>query len=379
MGTEDRKHEVLRQAHSDGQEQFLSPAGQLVHYRAAFKALEAARSTDEVKKIRDKAEALRAYAFMAKNRQLETDAAEIRIRAERRLGEMLQNQKAIQGLNRGAAAGGKKESPRGSFLELRDLTPRLTDIGIDKKLSSRAQQFASIPEGDFQSLVQEWRGRIEYEEARITTNLLRERERQESVIIVPEVPTGRYSTIVIDPPWSYENSTGRHSQAGYLRSGRVMDLTAVKDFDLQRWVADTCHLYLWVTDAYLGRAYEITDAWGFHAKVSLVWIKNRIGMGNYYRHQHEICIFAVKGDMRLKRRNASTIFEAPVTKHSEKPDAFYALVQSCSPAPYLDVFARKRRAGWDVYGDEITPENQFRVNSTKSCLRTKRRRNEVHE
>jgi len=109
-----------------------------------------------------------------------------------------------------------------------------------------------------------------------------------------------------------------------------MDLDAVKAFDLQQWVGDSCHLYLWVTDAYLGRAYEITEIWGFNPKASLVWIKDRIGMGNYYRHQHEVCIFAVKGEMRLKRKDASTIFEAAVTRHSEKPDAFYALVESRS-------------------------------------------------
>jgi len=165
--------------------------------------------------------AIRAYAIQAKNRQLEADAAEIRLRAERRLGELLREQKATVGFNRGAAAGGRKESSRGPYVEPRDTSATLVDIGIDKKLSSRAQKLAAIPDEGFQSMLEEWRRGVEHETERVTTNLLREGEHQETLVVVPEIPMGRYSTIVIDPPWSYENHSGRQSQAGYLQSGRV--------------------------------------------------------------------------------------------------------------------------------------------------------------
>lgn len=177
------------------------------------------------------------------------------------------------------------------------------------------------------------------------------------------VPVGLYPTIVIDPPWSYSNKSGRHgasANADYIQN-RTMTLDEVALFDVKRWVPDQCHLYLWVTDAYVGHVYSITEAWGFEAKATLVWVKDRFGMGNYYRHQHELCIFAVKGKLRLSRMNASTVFNAPMTKHSEKPDEFYRLVESCSPGPYLDVFARKKRAGWDVFGDEVAPAYQARL------------------
>ncbi len=173
-------------------------------------------------------------------------------------------------------------------------------------------------------------------------------------------PEGKYRTIVVDPPWSYGNKSGRHSP-DYAH--RMMDLETVAAFDLQRWVPDDgpCHLYLWVTDAYAGDVYPIVRAWGFEPKTWLIWVKDRIGMGNYFRHQHEPCVFAVKGRLRLKRMNASTVFNAPVGGHSEKPDAFYSLVESCSPGPYLDVFGRKLRAGWDVFGDEVNGEYQLRL------------------
>lgn len=123
----------------------------LVHYNAACMALAAAKSTDEVKDWRDKAEAMRAYAHQSKNRQLEIDAAEIRIRAERLLGELLIEQKATIGLNTGAAGIGTSAVPK------ENRTPTLSDIGVDKKLSSHAQKVAAIPVAEFEGIVGQWR------------------------------------------------------------------------------------------------------------------------------------------------------------------------------------------------------------------------------
>jgi len=173
------------------------------------------------------------------------------------------------------------------------------------------------------------------------------------------VPKGKYLTVVVDPPWSYQNNSGRQRQD---YADRTMTLSQIAKFNIGRWVApDGCHLYLWVTDAYLGDTYPIIKEWGFVPKVSLIWVKDRIGMGNYYRHQHEVCIFAVKGSLKLKRKDLSTVFYAPVAGHSEKPDAFYSLVERASPGPYLDVFARKRRANWDAFGDEVEDDYQYRL------------------
>ena len=120
----------------------------LVKYDAACRALAAAKAVDEVMLIRDNAQAIAAAARVAKNHELEIDAAEIRIRAERRLGEMIKTQKETVGLNKGAASGGKKESSRGAYTEPRDTTPTLASVGIDKKLSARSQQIAAIPQDE---------------------------------------------------------------------------------------------------------------------------------------------------------------------------------------------------------------------------------------
>jgi hypothetical protein len=126
---------------------------ELVRYDAACRALVLAKRTDEVQKIRNVAEAMRAAARLAKNRQLEVDAAEIRIRAERRLGELIVAQKQTIGLNQGAVKGktGTKAAP------VLDSRPTLADAGVDKKLSMRAQRLAAIPPEEYEDDLAEWR------------------------------------------------------------------------------------------------------------------------------------------------------------------------------------------------------------------------------
>lgn len=144
----------------------------LLRYEEACRAVAAAVSVDEAKDFRDKGEAMRAYAKQAKNKQLEMQAAEIRIRAERRIGELMAAQRDAGMLNRGASAGGEKESPRGSYTDPRDKAPTLAEAGIDKHLADRARKFAAIPEREFNDIVDDWRGRVAEENERVTVNLL---------------------------------------------------------------------------------------------------------------------------------------------------------------------------------------------------------------
>lgn len=139
---------------------------QLIRYEAACHALAECKAIDEVKTWHDKAAAMQAYGRMAKDKTLEVDAAEIRIRAERRLGELIAQQKETVGLQAGARGIGKKvEFQEGTPL------PTLADAGIDKKLSSRAQKMAAVPEAEFEKEVGDWRDRVKAEGARVTTRL----------------------------------------------------------------------------------------------------------------------------------------------------------------------------------------------------------------
>ena len=100
--------------------------------------------------------------------------------------------------------------------------------------------------------------------------------------------------------------------------------------------------------------YQVVRAWGFTPKSFLTWHKTgRLGLGRWFRNDTEHVIFAVRGKLKLKRKDARNIFAAPVRAHSEKPEEFIALVESCSPGPYLELFSRKLRPGWTTWGNEI--------------------------
>ncbi|MCR4376280.1 MAG: hypothetical protein NUW22_15675 [Acidobacteria bacterium] len=145
----------------------------LVKYDAACRALAEAKAIDEVKHIRDVAEAMRAYAKQAKNKQLEMDAAEIRIRAERRVGELMQAQRETVGL---APAGRYK--PIGSDGDPIETPPTLAEAGIDKHLADRARKFAAVPAETFESEISEWRGRVAQEGERVSARLMHEGEKR---------------------------------------------------------------------------------------------------------------------------------------------------------------------------------------------------------
>lgn len=151
----------------------------LVKYEAACRAVAECKAIDEVKGIHDKAEAMRVYARLAGDKSMEIDAAEIRIRAERRLGEMLAEQKATGGLNTGTRlAGNARGEGQGSPAVVSDdHRPRLADAGVSKDLSSRAQKLAAVPPAEFEAEVGEWRDRVRAEGARVTTRLEQAGER----------------------------------------------------------------------------------------------------------------------------------------------------------------------------------------------------------
>lgn len=136
----------------------------LIKYEAACRALAEAKAVDEVKDLRDKADAMRIYAMQAKNKSLEIDAAEIRIRAERRLGEMIAAQKAGDGLNKGG-------NPSLTSRDQREVAPTLKAVGISHDLSSRAQKLAAVPAAEFEAEVGQWRERVSAENKRVTTRL----------------------------------------------------------------------------------------------------------------------------------------------------------------------------------------------------------------
>ena len=185
----------------------------------------------------------------------------------------------------------------------------------------------------------------------------REVERQENAAKVQKLNSpleaqGLYQTIVIDPAWDWGDE-GDVNQFGRARPDyHTMPIAEIEALPINKLADENCHLYIWVTNRSLPKAFHLMEAWGFRYITCLTWVKPSIGMGNYFRGSTEQVLFGVKGSQGLKRHDAGTWFEAPRGgQHSEKPDEFYALVESCSYAPYIDIYGRKEREGWIVWGE----------------------------
>ena len=168
-------------------------------------------------------------------------------------------------------------------------------------------------------------------------------------------PTKRYRTIVADPPWRYDSRlTGLRGATDYP----TMTQEELLNLPVELWAQADAHLYLWTTDAFMVQAHQIAKAWGFEVKNIIPWFKGRdensvrMGVGFYFRHACEYVLFAVRGSLSVKRHDQPNVLFAARGHHSEKPAAFYDMVQHMSHSPYLDVFARKQRFGWDTWGDE---------------------------
>lgn len=168
--------------------------------------------------------------------------------------------------------------------------------------------------------------------------------------------SSRYATIVADPPW--RTTTGPPWKFG--NSGHAplvyptMDLDEIKSLPVRDWAAPSAHLYLWTTNILVRRAYEVVEAWGFKPSVLLTWCKAPIGMGlgDAFGITTEHILFAHRGGLRPITRANSTWWQWKRGKHSAKPEAFLDVVEQVSPGPYLELFARRNRLGWDTWGNE---------------------------
>ncbi len=327
----------------------------LVHYEQARSALAEARSVDEVKDIRDKAEAMRAYARMANDTQLEADATELRLRAERRLGIMLSAAKQAGQLSRGQPP--KNCTNEGQFSRV-----TLDEVGIDRKLSSRSQKVGGIGEQAFEALIDNVRQRIA-DGSRVSLDIAsgdkkeRRAERERDLATrQTALPDKRYGVIYADPEWRFEVY---NRESGMDRSADNHYPTSVTDEICARPVtniaADDCALFLWATVPMLPDALRVMAAWGFEYKSHCIWAKDRIGTGYWFRNQHELLLVGTRGHVPAPAMGTQieSLVDAAVGKHSEKPEKFYELIESYFPTlPKIELNARAVRPGWDAWGYE---------------------------
>jgi len=184
----------------------------------------------------------------------------------------------------------------------------------------------------------------------------------------PPLPTveGGFQTILADPPWRFANRTGKvapeHRRLDRYSTMTLEDICAIPVADI---AAKNAHLYMWVPNALLPEGIKVMESWGFRYVSNIVWAKRRRdggpdgrGVGFYFRNVTELILFGVRGSMRTlpPARSQVNMIESRKREHSRKPDEQYDLIESCSPGPYLEMFARYAQEGWTAWGDESDEE-----------------------
>jgi N6-adenosine-specific RNA methylase IME4 len=173
----------------------------------------------------------------------------------------------------------------------------------------------------------------------------------------------KYKTILADPPWQFQNRTGKMApEHKRLARYSTMALSELFQLPVEGLTDETAHLYLWVPNALLPEGLALMKAWGFKYKSNIVWHKLRKdggsdgrGVGFYFRNVTEVLLFGVRGKNARTLQPGRTQVNYMGTRkreHSRKPDEQYDLIESCSPGPYLEMFARGARKKWHVWGNQ---------------------------
>ena len=277
-----------------------------------------------------RASALASYLSTRKGAQGPMQGAQRRIEA--RVGELL-----------GEAVPGRPKNPNHD-----EGLRRLADpIRADFRLLAHAYDDAKLtPE--------EWR-----HSRRGVIRLIR--KRLGLVPETPELPEGQFSTIVADPPWQLDTgeaafgSTGSEGHEGLAYFSMSVDDIRALGEQIQEHLPEDAHLYLWTTNRYVEAAYQVARDWGFKPSVLLVWAKAPlgIGLGDAFKLTTEFVLFARRGSLANLDVSPTTWFNWARSGHSVKPNAFFELVERMSPGPRLEMFARRPREGWVVWGDEV--------------------------
>ena len=307
-------------------------------------ALVEVETVEEAIRVAGLAESVRYAARQAKaGMEAENAAAEVRLRAERRAGELLAEMPKQTG----------GDAMRARSHDATEVPPKLADIGVTKSQSSRYQHVAAVPEEIFQGYIDSKKQRSE----EITTaELLRQaREaRLHAPVEPPPLPSGVWDLLLADPPWRYNRGSVGSTRAieNHYPTLALEELCA-----LEPPAADDALLFLWATNPKLAEALFLMSAWGFEYLTNAAWVKDRIGMGYYFRARHELLLVGRRGNAHPPGpgQRFDSVIEAPRAEHSVKPAVVHAMLEEMYPnARRLELFARMPREGWDVWGNEVT-------------------------
>jgi len=240
---------------------------------------------------------------------------------------------------------------------------KLKDVGISKKESSQLQKIYHIP----QKIFNEYTDKVINSETELTKSSMLKlatrlngngkhtNEKSDEMCVVEDlyelIKAGKvFKTIYADPPWAYSNQSTRSATDTQYKT---MSINEICDLPVSQLSDNVCHLHLWTTNSFLRDAFNVIDAWGFEYKSCFVWVKPKLGIGNYWRVSHEFLLLGVKGKCTFLDKSMKSWEQLNRTKHSEKPEQIRTKIEAVSPSPYLELFARRTAKGWISWGNEI--------------------------
>lgn len=342
----------------------------LAQYERARAALAEATRIEQVLPILDEIEHVKLYAKQIADRELLADASVYQMKAERRLGEVIAAAKEAGHFKQGKRKKSEEELSRAT----------LEEVGVDKKLSTRAQRAASISERAYEGMMQRRREAIlaggaivvdpvgaELKEAADAKRKAEHAERTYEGGRVDDLHAlaacgYRASAILADPPWHFvarsDKGEGRSAAQHYTTDRRWKDIV---DLPVKALAADQCVLFMWMVDWCPKLALEVIEAWGFaHKTTAFTWAKENesgegwhMGQGYWTRANPEACWLATRGSPKRINADVRQLIVAPVMEHSRKPDEIHDRIQRLVAGPYLELYARRERNNWLTWGNEL--------------------------
>ena len=178
----------------------------------------------------------------------------------------------------------------------------------------------------------------------------------EKTIKITKKPT-KYKTILADPPWDIQQ---KGKSRGAIKHYNLMTLYRIKAMPIADLVEENSHCWLWVTNATLEAGFDVLRAWGFTPRSIYTWVKPRLGLGVYLRNCTEHLLLGTRGKAPIQFKGQMNWGFMPLQDHSHKPEEVYDIIERCSEGNYLELFARRPRHGWDIWGNEVASDVKIR-------------------
>jgi len=328
-------------------------------YTVAQRALAKAVKIEQAAHVAGVAEKMEALAIRAKDVLLSGDAAELKVRATRKVGVLIRTEKEAGKLPKGGRPSKKNRDFK--------IPVSLAKRGVDKNLAIRARTFEAMPEDSFERQVAKVRRMaaaaaegdreivLAAKADRHAAAVEQRRQREKAVAgKIAALPSKRYGVIYADPEWKFETysakgkldtSAENHYTTGTLDEIKARDVASIS--------APDCVLFLWATAPMMPQALEVMQAWGFEYKSQVIWKKDRGGTGYWFINWHELLLVGTRGHIPAPAQGDqwASVIEAPRGRHSEKPEVFYRMIEGYFPnVPKIELNARATRAGWDAWG-----------------------------